>query len=327
MKNKINWGLLGAGGIAHKFVEGLRFIDDAEIKAVGSKSLERAETFGNQHAIPNRYGSYLELVNDPEIDLIYVSTRHPDHKETTLLCLQAGKAVLCEKPFTVNAKELAVVIQSAREAKVFLMEAMWTRCLPAIVKVREWLSQGAIGEIRQVKADFGFRGEWDPSARWLNPKLGGGALLDVGIYPLSFAMMVLGDTPSNIVSMAGIGSTGVDEQFAAILGYEAGKFATISGAVRTRTPHDAWILGTDGRIHIPDFWHAQSARLWVKDNEPEEVSLPFVGNGYNYEAQEAMSCLRSGQLESKMMPLDESLSIMKTMDAIRAQWGLKYPGE
>jgi dihydrodiol dehydrogenase / D-xylose 1-dehydrogenase (NADP) len=327
MSQKINWGILGAGGIAHRFVEALNSLDDAVVTAVGSRSLERADAFGNECHIPKCYGSYQDLVNDAEVDIIYIATRHPDHKAAALLSLKARKAVICEKPFTVNAKELAEVIWCARESRVFLMEAMWTRFLPAAVKVREWLAEGVIGEIRQVRADLGFRAEWNPKSRLLDAELGGGALLDVGIYPLSYAMMVMGSAPSSIASMAHIGSTGVDEQFSALLGFEGGKFASISGAVRTQTAHDAWIYGTEGYIHIPDFWHAQSAKLCLQGKPVENYDMPFEGVGFKYEAQEAMNCLRAGKLESDVMPLDESLAIMKTMDAIRGQWDLKYPCE
>lgn len=234
---------------------------------------------------------------------------------------------MCEKPFTLNAKEMEEVIHCAKNTKLFLMEAMWTRFLPALVKVRELLRSHVIGEIRQVKADFGFRGEWNPQNRLLNPQLGGGALLDVGIYSASFASMVFGVQPSRISSISYLGETGVDEQYMALFGYPGGKMAALSGAVRTETPHDAWILGTEGYIKIPDFWHAQSVILGLNGMETENFDLPYLGTGYNYEAAEAMSCLRQGKLESDVMPLQESLDIMKTLDQIRAQWGLKYPSE
>jgi len=207
------------------------------------------------------------------------------------------------------------------------MEAMWTRYLPAIKKVREWLSSGAIGEVRMLKADFGFRCEWNPNGRFLNYELGGGALLDAGIYPVSFASMVFRSQPSRITSMPHIGETGVDEQFTALFGYGGGKMASIAGAIRTRLISDALIIGTEGNIHIPNFLRARCAILSIQDKQVETYEPAFEGTGYNYEAAEAMRCLREGKLESDIMPLDESLSIMKTMDSVRNQWGLKYPGE
>ncbi|WP_378952803.1 Gfo/Idh/MocA family protein [Pelosinus sp. sgz500959] len=326
MRN-IRWGILGPGAIAHSFTKGLTALPDAVISAVGSRSLERAREFAQQYKIATSYGSYEELVHDPQVDIIYVATPHTLHKECILLCLNAGKAVLCEKPFTLNAKEAEEVIHCARSVKQFLMEGMWTRFLPAIVKVRELLKNQVIGDIRQVKADFGFQADWNPENRLFNPQLGGGALLDVGIYSTSFASMVFGVQPSQISSLSYLGETGVDEQYMALFGYQGGKLAALSGAVRTETPHDALILGTDGYIKIPDFWHAQSVILSLKGMEIEKFDIPYLGTGYQYEAAEAMKCIREGKLESHIMPLQESLDIMKTLDHIRMQWGLKYPAE
>lgn len=327
MVQPIRWGILGPGGIAHKFVTGLQELEGAELAAVGSRTKEKAEAFAGEYGFARAHGSYEELAHDPEVDIIYVATPHPAHKENVLLCLKAGKAVLCEKPFTINAQEAEEMIACARASGVFLMEAMWTRFLPAIVQVREWLRKGVIGDIRMVKADFGFSIGWDPQSRLLNPELGGGALLDAGIYPVSFASMVLGSQPDEIRSLAHMGKTGVDEQFSLLFGYSQGRIANLSGAVRTRMVSDAWILGTEGQIHVPRFLFARSANLLVEGQEPVVCEPPFPGNGYQHEAAEAMRCLREGRTESEIMPLDETLAIMKTMDAVRQQWGLKYPGE
>ncbi len=327
MENKIKWGILGLGNIAHAFVEDLKFLTEAEVVAVGSRSDERATAFAQQYNIPNSYGCYEGVVQDPKVDVIYIATPHPSHEECAMLSLKAGKAVLCEKPFTVHAKETDELITCARENKIFLMEAMWSRFLPAIVKVREWLAKGVIGEIRQFKADFGFRCDWKPEGRLLNPKLAGGALLDVGVYPISFASMILGGRPARILSLAHLGITGVDEQFSAVFGYKAGKMALLSGAIRTETPKDAWIIGTEGVIHVPNFWRADSATLWLQGKQAEHYEMPLEGTGKSYEAAEVMRCLRAGKLESDIMPLDESLGIMKTMDIMRNQWGLLYPFE
>jgi dihydrodiol dehydrogenase / D-xylose 1-dehydrogenase (NADP) len=328
MRKTIKWGILGPGAIARKFVQDLKLLSDAEIIAVGSRSKDKALAFAKEYGIENAYGSYEELVNDPQVEIIYVATPHPAHKEGTLLCLKAGKAVLCEKPFTVNAKEAEELIDYARKSKIFLMEAMWTRFIPVIVKVREWLTAGIIGEVKMVKADFGFRGNLDPKSRLFNLELGGGSLLDVGVYTISFASMIFGgDHPLNISSMSHIGETGADEEFSTILGYENGKLATLSGAVRTDMPQDAWILGSKGRVYIPDFWHAKTATLYIEGREKEVIEMPFDSMGLQFEAVEAMNCLREGKLESEVIPLNESLVIMKTMDRIREQWGLKYPCE
>lgn len=328
MVDKIRWGILGTGMIAHKFAEGLRVLPDAVLTAVGSRSQAAADRFGDAFDVPHRHATYQDLASDSEVDVIYVSSPHPMHKEDTLLCLEAGKAVLCEKPFTMNSQESEAVIRAARERGLFLMEAMWTRYLPAVVRARQLLAEGVIGEVRMVQADFGFRAEVDPKHRLLNPDLGGGALLDVGIYTVSLASMVFGQQPAEINSQVYLGSTGVDELSGTIFRYPAGQIAVLSSSLQINTPHDAIIIGTKGSIRIhPSFWCTDGMTLTL-DGQPEQVmNLPRVGNGYNYEAAEVMACLRAGKRESEVMPLDETLAIMQTLDRIRALWGLKYPTE
>lgn len=327
MADSLHWGILATGSIAHKFATGISALDDAEIAAVGSRSLESANRFGDEFDIPKRHDSYEALAADPDVDAIYIATPHSLHKENMLLCLDAGKAVLCEKPFTINAVEAKEVIGFARGRGVFLMEAMWTRYLPLVVELRRMLAEGIIGEVRMITGDFGYRAGFNAESRTFNPALGGGALLDVGIYPLSFASMILG-TPTRIVSMAELGETGVDEQAAMILGYDGGQLAMSHTAIRTSTVHESVIMGTDGliRIHSPS-WAPTKMTVKRSGKDVEEVYIPFEGNGYNYEADEVHRCLRAGVLESDVMPLDETLSLMQTMDDIRAQWGMKYPME
>lgn len=322
----VRWGILAPGNIAKRFAQGVQALPDATVVAAGSRAKEKADAFSDALGIPNRYGSYEALVADPEVDIVYVASPHPFHKEHTLLALNAGKPVLCEKPFTINAAELEEVVRVAREKKLFLMEGMWSRYFPAMVRVRELLAEGAIGEVRLLEADFGFRAGVNPEGRLFNPALGGGALLDVGVYVVSLASMLLG-TPDRIASLATLGETGVDEQSAMLFGYPNGQLAVLSTAVRTNTPHKATIVGTDGRIVIhPRWWNPEKLTL-TRGGKDEEIAVPFEGNGFNYEAAEAASCLRAGKLESDIMPLDESLSILKTLDTLRAQWGLKYPME
>ncbi|MDE0326336.1 MAG: Gfo/Idh/MocA family oxidoreductase [Candidatus Poribacteria bacterium] len=327
MPKKIRWGILGPGGISHKFAIGLKAVPDTEIVAVGSRDLQRANTFADTFDIPYRHGSYIELVNDPEVDVIYVATPHPFHKECAMLCLEAEKAVLCEKPLTVDAGQAEELIAYARERKQFLMEAMWTRFLPVIVKVREWLAEGAIGEPRLLTADHGSRKTLSPEileGRLFNPKLGGGGLLDVGVYTVALAYMVFG-APSKITSLAHIGATNVDEQASILLGYDAGQIANLFCAIRTETSKEARIIGTEGSIHIPEFWQATSATLIRTGKDPVHIEMPFIANGFENQVVEVINCLRERRLESRVMPLDESLSIIKTMDTVRKQWGLEYP--
>jgi predicted dehydrogenase len=324
--NTIHWGILGPGSISTKFAQGLEAVPDARISAVGSRDLDRAKAFADNFNAPNAYGSYEALVADPDVDVIYIGTPHSFHKDHTLLCLNAGKHVLCEKPFAINAAEAQEMVTFARKKKLFLMEAMWSRYLPTLVKVRELIADGAIGDLRMVQADFGFRAGVNPEGRLFKPALGGGALLDVGIYPLSLAHMVLG-TPDRITSMAELGSTGVDEQTAFILGYDSGPMAVLSTAIRTNTPQEAAFIGTSGWIKIHSPWWISDTLILKTDGGEQMISCPLVGNGYNYEAVEAGNCIQAGKLESDIMPLDETLALIKIMDQIRAQIGLKYPME
>ncbi|HET6428984.1 MAG TPA: Gfo/Idh/MocA family oxidoreductase [Phycisphaerae bacterium] len=326
MAKKIRWGILGPGKIARKFAEGLKSAKDAELAAVGSRSKDRAEEFGVEFGAARCHGSYEALADDPGVDAVYVATPHPMHKGHSLLCLNAGKAVLCEKPFAINAAEAQEVIAAARAAGVFCMEAMWTRFLPYIVKLRKLLADGAIGEVRMLAADFGFRAGFDPSSRLLDPNLGGGGLLDVGVYPVSLSSMILGE-PAEVAALADLGATGVDEQAAYVLKHPGGRLAVLYSAVRTKTPMEAVILGTDGDIRLHSPWWCGQTLTVTAGGKPETIDLPREGNGYNYEAEEVGRCLRAGRTESDVMPLAETLSVMRTLDAIRAAFGLKYPME
>jgi predicted dehydrogenase len=327
MSNRIRWGILGTGKIAHQFAAALRRLADAELMAAGSRSAESAGRFAEEFGVARQYKNYAELVNDPEVAVIYVATPHSCHSENTRLALNAGKAVLCEKPFTINAAQAREVIKLARERKLFLMEAMWTRCFPLIAKLRGLLSSDAIGEARQLTADFGFRAEYQDEPRLFGPEFGGGALLDVGVYPVSLASLIFGP-PKRIVSTANFGPSGVDEEAAMILTHGRGEMAILHTAIRLDTAQEAIISGTHGRIRIHSPWWRPTTMTLSRDGKSDErFDFPLEGNGYEYEAQEVMNCLRSGKLESPLMPLNESLSIMETLDTLRAQWGLKYPME
>lgn len=327
MSSAVRWGILGTGSIARKFAAGLAALEDAELAAVGSRSQRSADKFGREFHIARRHGSYEALAADAGVDAVYVATPHVCHKENTLLCLNGGLAVLCEKPLALNAAEAGAMIACARERNVFLMEAMWTHFFPAMAKVRELIAKREIGDVRMVTADFCFRSGWKPEGRLLNPALGGGGLLDVGVYTVAFAHMVFGGPPPRISSMAHIGETGVDEQAAAILGYENGGLAVLKCAVRTSTPHGAMVYGTDGWIEIPPLFWQPDRIVLCRDGKKKELAFERLGNGYSFEAAEVNRCLRKGRTESEIMPLAKSLSIMRTLDRIREQWGLRYPGE
>ncbi len=327
MTEPIRWGILGTGNIAHQFARGLADTADATLAAVGSRSAATADAFGDEFGIPRRHATYQDLASDDAIDAVYVSTPHPYHKDNSILLLEHGKAVLCEKPFTINAGEAKVVIDVSRQRDVFLMEAMWTRYVPAVVRARKLINEGAIGDVRMVQADFGFRAGVNPEGRLFNPSLGGGALLDVGIYVSSFASMVLGPKPSEVVSTTQIGETGVDEQSAMLLKYPGGEIAVLSCAVRTGTAVEARIFGTDGSITFHSPFFKCDAITVKRGGDEERIELPLQGNGYNYEAAEVGRCLRADLRESDVMPLDETLALMELLDSIRAQWGLTYPME
>ena len=323
----IRWGILGTGGIAHQFAAGLADLPEAELLAVGSRTEASAGKFADEFDAPKAYGSYADLAADPDVEVIYVATPHVFHEENSLLCLENGRPVLCEKPFAVNADQAGRVISLARERELFLMEGMWTRFMPVMRELRRRISDGEIGEVRMLNVDFGFRVDLDPSSRLFAPELGGGALLDVGVYCVSMASMVLGSA-SRVAGLTHLGETGVDEQSAAVLEHEGGGLTTMCFATRTGTPQEATVMGTEGYIRVHSNWWRPKAMTIHKPGEPDElIELPFEGNGFGHEAAEVMDCLRAGELESGIMPLDETVSVLRTMDELRARWGLEYPGE
>jgi len=322
----VRWGILGPGNIAKRFAEALKDVRGAELAAVGSRSQAKADAFGEQYGIPRRHGSYEALVGDADVDAIYVATPHPMHAPCSILALEAGKAVLCEKPFTANAAQAEQVIAAARRAGVFCMEAMWTRFLPPITRLRQLVAEGSVGELRMVIADFGFRCGWDPSSRLLDAALAGGGLLDVGVYAISLAGMLLGEA-QDVAGLADVGSTGVDEQAGIVLRYAGGRLAVLATGVRTTTPQEAWVLGADGRVHLHGPWWRGGRLTVFRGKDTQDIDVPQVGNGFNCQAEEVARCLAAGKTESDVMPLDESLSIMRTMDKLRKLWGVRYPFE
>jgi len=317
----LRWGILGTGGIAHAFANDLRLTGSGLISAVGSRSQAGADAFAEEFGIEGRHGSYESLVADPGVDVIYVATPHPMHHGNAILALRAGKPVLVEKPFAMNAAEAAEIVAVAREEGLFAMEAMWTRFLPHIALVRDWLAQGLLGEIVLVTADHGQWFAEDAGSRLFAPELGGGALLDLGIYPVSFASMVLG-TPSRVVSMASPAFTGVDAQTSMVLGYESGAQAVLTCTLRAKSPTRASIVGGDARIEIDGGFYAPAAvTLIPRQGEPTRVESVHEGRGLRHQAEEVARCLAAGELESPAMTLDETVSIMETMDVVRARAG------
>jgi dihydrodiol dehydrogenase / D-xylose 1-dehydrogenase (NADP) len=320
------WGILGTGNIAGQFVRGLKDAHHAQAVAVGSRSEEKAAEFAQEFAIPQSYGSYAQLVEDPNVDVIYIATPHALHHENTLLCLQAGKAVLCEKPLAIDEAQAREMIEMARLQNRFLMEATWTWFLPPFVRLRQMLADGLIGRIRFVSADFGFKMERDPNERLFDPNLGGGSLLDVGIYPISLATMILG-RPAKVSGEAIIGPTGVDEQAAITLRYENGALASLFSAIQTRTYQHAGVFGSEGYVHFGTHWWKGGPMLATVGDKTWRIDEAVVGNGYQYEAEEVGRCLQAGKIQSDVVTWEHSLTVLNTMDQLRNLWGLKYPME
>jgi predicted dehydrogenase len=322
----LRWGVVGTGGIAGSFARDAGSLPDARIVAVGSRSQESADRFGDSYGVEHRHPTYQALVEDPDVDAVYVATPNTLHAENALAAIAAGKHVLVEKPFAMDGAEAASVAAAARKAGVFCMEAMWTRFLPHTVRIRRLVADGAIGEVRTVAADLGMNFAPDPEHRLFAPGLGGGALLDLGIYPVSLVFMVLG-VPSSVTAVADPAFTGVDGQTTAILRYPDGVHGIATCTLWARTPRRAWIAGTQGIIDVdPDFYAPTSFTLRREGAAPERFErsddLAGEGKGLWYEAAEVARCVREGLLESPGMPLDETVEIMRTFDEIRRQAGV-----
>ncbi len=328
MAEKLHWGILTTGYIANLFVADLAHDPDAEVVAVGARQQESAEAFGEAYNIPKRYGSYEALATDPDVDVIYIGSPHNFHKEHALMCLEAGKPVLVEKPLALNAGEVREMIAKAREKKLFMMEALWTRFFPAYEYLREVLASGAMGTIRMIHADFSHQEvPFDPEHRLFNPGLAGGALLDLGIYPVAFAYSIAGE-PDQVTGAATIGETGVDHQSAALFNYGSGAIALLYASMVTASTIGATISGTGGVIQLPgNWWQPSEVHVRLEGQEPMIKRFDYPGSGYQFEAIAVRKHLAAGDSESDMMPLAESLSMAQTMEALRQQWGIVYPDE
>jgi predicted dehydrogenase len=327
MSNNINWGILGTGRIARSFAEALSHVNDADLIAVGSRNQNTATEFAKDFGIENAYSSYAEVSTNKDIDVVYIATPHSLHKDNVIMCLEAYKAVLCEKPFTINAKEAESIIRLARNNKLFLMEAMWTRYIPAITRLRELLAEDTIGNVQMMLAGGAFMPDFDPDFYLFNKELGGGVLLDAGVYLISMASMLFGK-PKIIKAIAGMGKSGVDEHDAYLLEHDNGALANMYVSLRGRSSPDVTLIGSKGKIYLhPPIFCPAKITLSLYNGEETIIDLPFDGNGYQFQAVEVNRCLREGLIESELMPLDESFEIMQTMDEIRKQVGLKYPME
>lgn len=317
------WGILGTGGIAGTFATDLPLVDGAELAAVGSRTLDAATAFADRHGFARAHGSWAELAADPEVDVIYVATPHAFHQAAAMTCLAAGKAVLCEKPMTLDRASSELLVQEARSRGAFLMEAMWMRCNPAIRAITETVDAGAIGTVTAVHAEFGLQGPFEPTHRLRDPALGGGALLDLGVYPLNFAHLFLG-APASVQSWARLTPEGVDENTGVLLGYASGAVAALTCGLTGETGNTASITGTTGRIDLPSGFFAVRDFTVTWGDSIEQVEVDFEGRGYQFEAAEVQRCLHAGLPESPLMPHATTLEIMGLMDTIRQQIGVRY---
>ncbi|CZR10137.1 Gfo/Idh/MocA family protein [Trichococcus ilyis] len=315
---KIKFGIIGLGFIANKFAETVNAMDSVELAAVADRDKDSAEAFGKRYDVPTDkcYASPEELVRDESVDVVYVAVPHVFHKDISLICLENGKGVLCEKPVAITAAEIKEMIAAAERNQVFFMEAMKTRFLPVNQKVKQWIDAGEIGEVRLLQADFGFKAPLDPESRLFNKELGGGALLDVGVYNLSYSTFILGNAPEFITANLYIGETGVDENVGINLAYPGGKQAQLYGAINLNTVRDATIVGTKGRITVPRFSNAETATLF-KDGKEETFHLPFGITGFEYQIEEVVNCLNNGKLQSEIMSWEDSIKTMEILDSVR----------
>ncbi|MBT2500907.1 Gfo/Idh/MocA family oxidoreductase [Agromyces sp. ISL-38] len=328
MTERLRWGILATGGIARAFTSDLK-VNGFTVQAVGSRSSEAAEAFAAEFEIRNAHASYEALVADPEVDVIYVSTPHPLHAANAMLALEAGKHVLVEKPFAVNAREAQAIADLAAAKGLLALEAMWTRYLPHMARIREIIAEGTLGEVRTLIADHTQKLSDDPAHRINALELGGGALLDLGIYPISFTWDLFG-APLTIQSTATFKSTGADAQIATIFGYEGGRVATTLSASDSSGPNTAVVLGTEARIEIDRVWYTPASfRVVAPDGTVLEEFRPIdvTGRGMHCQAEAVERLVAAGNFRGDVLPIDETVAILGTLDAIREQIGLRYPGE
>ncbi|HET9647092.1 MAG TPA: Gfo/Idh/MocA family oxidoreductase [Microlunatus sp.] len=322
IERDIRWGIVGPGRIAAQVVQDFAVTPHAVALACASRSLQRAETFAARHGLERAYGSYREIVADPEVDALYIATPHPQHHAVALAAIEAGKALLIEKTFAATVAGAEEIIRAARDRGVFVMEAMWTRFQPAIVAVRDLIADGAIGDVRQVQADLGVDRPFDPTDRLFDPAQGGGAMLDLGVYVVSLAQHILGD-PTRVDVSGSLAPTGVDAEAGLLLSYDDGRAAALLISLRGATPGSARIQGTRGWIDIPPrFHHPRRIVLQRGGAEPEEIVRPPIGGGYAHELVEVTEGVRAGATESAIMPLRDTLAVQRVLNSACERLGV-----
>ncbi|MEQ3552062.1 Gfo/Idh/MocA family oxidoreductase [Pseudonocardia nematodicida] len=322
MTETVRWGIVGPGRIADSVAPDFAHVPGAELVAVASRSAERAETFARRHGIGTVHTGYQAILDDPGVDVLYIATPHPQHRAISLAALAAGKAIMVEKSFTVSSVATREIAAAARDHGVFAMEAMWTRFFPAIVRLRELIAAGAIGEVRTVQADLGVRNRTGPDDRFLSPELGGGALFDLGVYVVSFAQMLLG-SPSVVAASGALAPTGVDLEESIVLGWPDGRSAALQVSLQCAMPGAARVIGTDGWIEVPPrFHHPDRIVLHAHGADPEEIVLPATGAGYAHEIDEVTRRVAAGETESPVMPLADTVAVQDVMAAVADRIGM-----
>jgi predicted dehydrogenase len=321
---EIRWGIVGPGRIAENVMGDFAHVPGARPVAVASRSIHRATAFAQLHGLERAHGSYAEILADPEVDVLYVATPHPQHHAIALGAIEAGKALLVEKAFTATPEGAAEVVERARERGVFVMEAMWTRFQPAVVALRELVADGTIGEVRSVQVDLGVARVYDPLDRLFALELGGGALLDLGVYVVSFAQMLLG-APDTVTVAGSVFPTGADAEASLLLGYADGRSATLTTSLRYPTPGQARVFGTAGWIDVlPRFHHPRTIVLHRTGADPETITRPPTGTGYAHEIAEVTECLRAGRTESAVMPLADTLAVQRVLGQAAEALGIRH---
>ncbi|HKK61466.1 MAG TPA: Gfo/Idh/MocA family oxidoreductase [Bacteroidales bacterium] len=323
---QLKWGILGCGSIANKFAEALQKVPDSVPYAAAARDKSRADAFATKWNFQNNYGSYSELVSDNEVDIIYIATPHSYHFAHTKLCLEAGKHVLCEKPFTINSAQLKQLIAIAKQNNRFLMEALWSKFLPGIIKVKQIVEEGLIGDPKMMYVDFGLNFPSDPKHRLNNPHLGGGSLLDLGIYPLFMSLHMFGK-PMNMIAHSSLNNNKIDLNTSIITESKNGTISHLSSTMRAKTPVKATLTGTEGSIEFDSFWFTPVGFILNKNNKESRYEFPTIANGYEYEIIESAKCIAENKLESDTMPHSFSLMLMEQMDKIRKITGISYPVE
>ena len=328
-KKRINWGIIGAGHIANKFAECLALVADAQLIAVASTNLSRAEIFATKHNIPHFFGNYSDILNCPDLDVLYIATTNDQHAPNTLMCLEQGIAVLCEKPFALNRKQVLVMTEKAKEKNVFLMEAMWSCFVPGLQKALSIVESGELGKPILLKADFGGFFPFDADKRIYNKSLGGGTLLDIGIYPVVLAQLVFGKYKKMKISATMNALTGVDDTCLMQLEYENGSLAVLNASVKAKMPTEAWIFCEKGYVHLPPrFHHPKKFEIGVYDGKNPSivrtVKCDYKLWGYQYQIKEVNRCLQQGKNQSDVVSHAFSLELIETLDAARKEIGLVY---